>query len=175
MKKVSFIFPVTNKLNYRSTLSLQLRTNFSISTRKLWEKLQRFSKSLSELWPTCTPWKVSIRPGSLKPFGSKKPNSRSNSLDSSARSLTHVMNKFPPSGPFMLLKTTKVQDHDCATNKYTTPSIQEKLKNSNSCWNVTMNCKIMNGKDVGDGCSLFEGILLEKQRKIMINLGLDSW
>jgi hypothetical protein len=43
------------------------------------------------------------------------------------------MNKFPPSGPFMLLKTTQVQDRDCATNKYTTPSIPEKLKKSNSC------------------------------------------
>lgn len=145
MEKVSFILPVTKKLNYRSKLSLHLRTNFSISTCKLWEKLQRFSQSLSELWRTCTPWKVSIRPGSLRPFGSKTPNSKSNSLDSSARSLTHVMNKFPPSGPFMLLQTTQAHDCDCATCKYTTLSTQEKLKKSNSCWNVTI--KIWEGTE----------------------------
>jgi len=38
------------------------------------------------------------------------------------------MNKFPPSGPFMLLQTTQAQDHDCATYQYTTLSTQEKLR-----------------------------------------------
>ena len=58
----------------------------------------------TKVWHTWTPWNVSMRPGILRPLGSKCPSSRLNSLDSRASSLTHDMNRLLPSALFMFLK-----------------------------------------------------------------------